>query len=231
MGSMTRGQMKNQVLAVTKATDRSHLLDVTLQWAYDEVAGAYPWRVLELLDTSTVTLAEGTETYTLPTTVRGVGTVRYADGSSSRMLRYREIDKFAELHPELDSSTVTGPPQEYSIRGYSRAVTIMGVTTIYTGLQLDVWPTPSADEEGKNLVLAGVQWTNAFATDSDVTFLDRSTDQAIVYYAIAYEFEQLSNLQAAGYWRQAAGEAVQRAIMAEERVNQIYLDPLQEAVR
>jgi len=133
MGSLTRTLMNSEVAMIINRSDLTSEINTRLQWAYDIVAGKYPWQVLETTDTS-VKLVAGTYSYTVPTTLRGIRQARYMLTTSSAFLEYKDVDDFDDEHSYL-LSTSQGAPTEWTRRGAN----------------IEIWPVPSTGQT--NLVV------------------------------------------------------------------------------
>jgi len=210
MGTLTRAQMNSEVATIIDRTDLTSEINTRLQWALDAVAGRFPWKVLEATDTS-LSCADGTKSYTIPSSLRQVRSVRYINGTDSKLLLYQDVDDFDEQHPYPEGDD-EGVPEMWTRRGS----------------KIELYPIPGSDEDGNSLYLTGTKWPTAFSGDSDTSDLERTLDAAIVYEAAAMCFELLQEVEDAAYWHRQADRVIDEAKDAEERFRNLYLGMIPE---
>lgn len=160
-----------------------------LNWTLMQLASPRVYRHPELrtLDTS-LTMTDGTATYTLPTTLRWVTSVRVTpSGGTIRGLRWSHPEQFDRMYPD---ATVEATPSHWT-RG--------------AGGVLRLGPTPGATDDGGTITLAGYTRPTFFdaSTLTATSPLGPEWDEALVVGATARA------------WR-ATGEVARQAAAAAE---------------
>lgn len=136
MGTLTRTQMNSEVGAITgySGSGDTTYINTRLGWAYEEIGQMYDWEVLHTENTS-LALTVGVKTYTIPSTIRKILTVRWVDidEESSDFLEALDSTDFFNKYPYNDAviecSDTTG-----ATAGFIEGETVTQATSLATGI-------------------------------------------------------------------------------------------------
>jgi len=202
MGAMTRTLMKDEVETILTRADLTTQIETRLDWAYEIVADAKNWKVLETED-KTTTLVTDTQDYALPSTLRTAEYVVMVDDSGSDNVFYKvdpeDLEQFIENG--RNRNEVTGIPNTWTI----------------VNNQIRLSPIPDSTANGFKLYIIGKGIISYFSGDSSTTVLDRKLDRAVIYKAAELSYNDLL---------EEGQEAQRYRDLAEDAINDTYMDEL-----
>jgi len=168
---------KTQIIAQVKKNlgNRGNLettdILIWLNWAMRDTASIRNWRIMQILDQTSVQTRIGAHWYALPPEVKDIlGYVHYDDETQSRTLTYKQPHVFRRLwpHPESDGQN---RPEFYTIEGS----------------YLKLYPIPN---EARKLHIFCAKWPIPFDVNSDEECPLGDLDQAIICLATSYGARQ-----------------------------------------
>ena len=164
MGTLTRTLMNAEVGAITSYNDSGNTayINTRLQWAMDEIASMFDWEALHTENT-TLSLSKGVKTYTIPTTIRKIQSVRYYDVTNQKgsYLQAMGDQEFQDAFPYNDAE-ITLTDTTGATAGFVAGETVTQATSLATGVVISETGTAP-------LVLKVSHRTGTFVTGYAVT--------------------------------------------------------------
>ena len=164
MGTLTRTQMNAEVGAITgySGSGDTAYINTRLQWAMDEIASMFDWEALHTENT-TLSLSKGVKTYTIPTTIRKIQSVRYYDVTNQKgsYLQAMGDQEFQDAFPYNDAE-ITLTDTTGATAGFVAGETVTQATSLATGVVISETGTAP-------LVLKVSHRTGTFVVDDEVT--------------------------------------------------------------
>lgn len=161
MANLAFSVLYGEVQTIIGRTDLEDNVKRRVNWAYDRIAGMYPWTELESED-NTIALVEGDYQYAVPSTMRGNGirTIRYIDNTASKMITKRALDDFDDDHPLLSIGT-PGKPNQWVVRGTN----------------IEIFPAPGEGQVYDSVVISAITKANPCAITTVTAHSMSSGDQ------------------------------------------------------
>lgn len=208
-GILTRAQMENEALDnVAKSgvlTLQSGTTLATRMTIWVNRAQLWIARKAELLQsTMTTTTVAGQQSYSFPSNLRNVYTMRLMDGLNSRKLS-------AVLPWEMDKSVPYGAvitqSRSWFYVPYKRTLTF------------ELFPIP---QDAYTIILRCGLYPADLAASTDISQFDRC-DDAIIAYATMFAFRWLQELKDAKDW-EAYGDTILKDIIEDAAEAELYVD-------
>ncbi len=184
--ALTLTNMQDEIRAITRRDSTAFSdtrLNYYINWAQRWVADVHTFEEMFILDTATYSTTTNLQTYSFPTRMKDIYSIRLIDGSNSLKLTYVYPRHFDDAHPYPESDT-TGKPEWYVDYG-----------TIY-----ELYPIPDA---AYHLEIRYSRFPADLSGATDVSALDNK-DRLIICKASAFVLRTVRELDDAEYWE---GEA------------------------